>query len=31
MTALDILKDNDRIDSMKDKVGIAAAENQNWN
>lgn len=30
-TALDILKDNDRIDNMKDKVGIAAAEDQNWN
>lgn len=30
-TALDILKDNDRIGSMKEKVGIATAENQNWN
>lgn len=30
-TALDILKDNDRIGSMKEKAGIATAENQNWN
>lgn len=28
-TALDILKDNDRISTMKEKVRTAAAENQN--
>lgn len=28
--ALDILKDNDRIGTMKEKVSIAAAENRNW-
>lgn len=30
-TALDILKDNDRIGTMKDKVSITVVENQNRN